>query len=59
MFDRIWKDPQSTWQVYSRVGPNRDGSTVMMTLFPPAVMSDAQFDQAMKEMDIEGTNAGD
>jgi hypothetical protein len=25
----------------------------MMTLFQPAVMSDQQFDQAMKDMDIE------
>ncbi|MGB2666824.1 MAG: hypothetical protein WAK48_22660 [Candidatus Acidiferrum sp.] len=53
VFDHIWKDPRATWQVYSRVVPNGDGSTVMMTLFQPAVMSDAQFDQAMKEMDIE------
>ncbi|MGB7728112.1 MAG: hypothetical protein WBL50_08780 [Candidatus Acidiferrum sp.] len=53
VFDHIWKDPQATGQVYSRVVPNGDGSTVMMTLFQPAVMTDAQFDQAMKEMDIE------
>ena len=33
--------------------PNGEGATVMMTLFQPPVMNDAQFDQAMKEMDIE------
>lgn len=53
LFDHVWKDPQATWQVYSRVVPNGDGSTVMMTLFQPSVMDDRQFDHAMKEMDIE------
>ncbi|MGA7915481.1 MAG: hypothetical protein WCA00_09615 [Candidatus Acidiferrales bacterium] len=53
VFDHVWKDPQATWQVYSRVVPNGDGSTVMMTLFQPPIMTDQQFDQAMKEMDIE------
>ncbi|MGA7840680.1 MAG: hypothetical protein WBS17_10410 [Candidatus Acidiferrales bacterium] len=53
VFDHIWKDPQATWQVYSRVVPNGEGATVMMTLFQPAVMSDQQFDEAMKEMEIE------
>jgi hypothetical protein len=53
IFDHIWKDPQATWKVYRRVVPNGEGLTVMMTLFQPSVMNDAQFDQAMKEMDIE------
>jgi hypothetical protein len=53
IFDHIWRDPQATWKVYGRVVPNAEGSTAMMTLFQPSVMSDGQFDQAMKEMDIE------
>lgn len=53
LFDHVWKDPQATWQVYSRVVPNGDGSTVMMTLFKPPAMSDQQFDHSMEEMDIE------
>jgi hypothetical protein len=53
VFDHIWKGPQATWHVYSRVVPNGEGSTVMMTLFQPSVMTDQQFDHAMKEMDIE------
>jgi hypothetical protein len=53
VFDHVWKDPQATWQVYSRVVPNGEGATVMMTLFQPAVMSDQQFDEAMKEMENE------
>jgi hypothetical protein len=53
VFDHIWRDPQATWRVYSRVVPNGEGSTVMMTLFQPSVMTDQQFDQGMKEMDIE------
>ncbi len=55
VFDHVWKDPQATWQVYSRVVPNGEGSTAMMTLFQPAVMTDQMFDRAMKEMDIEMT----
>ncbi|MEW6056578.1 MAG: SRPBCC family protein [Bdellovibrionota bacterium] len=53
LLDHIWKDPQATWTVYSRVVPNGDGATVSMTLFQPPIMNDAQFDQAMLEMDIE------
>lgn len=55
VFDHVWRDPQATWKVYGRVVPNNEGSTVMMTLFQPPVMNDGQFDQAMKEMDIEMT----
>ena len=53
LLDHIWKDPQATWTVYSRVVPNGDGATVSMTLFQPPVMNDAQFDLAMREMDLE------
>jgi uncharacterized protein YndB with AHSA1/START domain len=53
ILDHIWKDPQATWRVYARVVPNAEGSTVMMTLFQPPVMTDQQFDEAMKEMDTE------
>jgi hypothetical protein len=53
ILDHVWKDPQASWKVYARVVPNGEGSTVMMTLFQPPIMTDAQFDQAMKEMDIE------
>lgn len=53
ILDHTWRDPQASWDVYSRVVPNGEGSTVMMTLFQPPVMTDAQFDQAMKEMDAE------
>lgn len=53
LFDHVWKDPQATWKVYSRVVPNGEGSTVMMTLFKPPAMSDQQFDRSMEEMDIE------
>jgi hypothetical protein len=53
LLDHTWKDPQATWTVYSRVVPNGDGATVSMTLFQPPVMNDAQFDQAMVEMEVE------
>lgn len=53
ILDHTWKDPQATWDAYCRAVPNGDGATVMFTLFQPPVMNDQQFDQAMKEMDIE------
>ena len=53
VIDHIWRDPQATWKVFARVVPNGEGSTVMITLFQPAVMNDAQFDHAMAEMEIE------
>ena len=55
VIDHIWRDPQATWKVFARVVPNGEGSTVMITLFQPAVMNDAQFDHAMAEMEIEMT----
>lgn len=53
ILDHVWKDPQASWKVYARAVPNGEGTTVMMTLFQPPVMDNAQFDMAMKEMDIE------
>lgn len=53
ILDHVWKDPQATWKVFTRVVPNHDGATVMMTLFQPPSMSDAEFDAAMKAMDLE------
>ena len=53
ILDHIWKDPQASWTVYSRVVPNGTGSTFMMTFFQPPIMSDQQFELAMKEMDLE------
>lgn len=55
IFDHTWKDPQASWTVPARVIRNGDGATVMMTIFQPPVMSDTQFDVAMKEMDLEMT----
>ncbi len=53
ILDHVWRDPQASWQVFARVVPNGEGSTVMMTLFQPPVMTDQQFNDAMKEMDTE------
>lgn len=53
IFDHTWKDAQASWTVPARVVKNGSGATVLMTLFQPPVMTDAQFDAAMKDMDIE------
>lgn len=51
--DHEWRDPQASWTVPARVVANGDGVTVMFTLFQPPVMTDAQFDRAMEDMDVE------
>jgi ketosteroid isomerase-like protein len=53
IIDHDWRDPQASWTVPARIVANGDGVTVMYTLFQPPVMTGPQFDQAMKEMDIE------
>jgi len=53
IFDHTWKDQQASWIVPARVVPNQGGSTVMMTIFQPSVMTDDQFEEAMREMDKE------
>jgi ketosteroid isomerase-like protein len=53
ILDHEWRDPQAHWTVPARIVPNGDGVTVMYTLFQPPVMTDQQFDHAMKDMDIE------
>jgi uncharacterized protein YbcV (DUF1398 family) len=53
ILDHIWRDSQATWRVNCRAVPNGAGATVMMTFFQPPVMSDARFDAAMAELDIE------
>lgn len=53
ILDHIWRDPQASWQVHCRAVPNGCGATVTMTFFQPPIMSDAQFDAAMAELDVE------
>ena len=53
IIDHDWRDPQASWTVPARVVANGDGATVMFTIFQPPVMTELQFDYAMKEMDIE------
>lgn len=53
IIDHDWRDPQASWTVPGRIVANGDGVTVMYTIFQPPVMTAEQFDQAMKEMDVE------
>jgi hypothetical protein len=53
IFDHTWKDAQACWTIPARVVPNGDGVTVMLTLFQPPNLSDDQFNEAMKGMDLE------
>jgi|SRR5665213_15538 len=51
ILDHTWWDPQASWIVPARVVLNKTGSTVMMTIYQPAVMTDQRFEEAMREMD--------
>jgi hypothetical protein len=53
ILDHIWKDPNASWQVYVRVIPNLEGSTLLNTFFKPAHYDDDTFNAAMKQLDIE------
>ena len=53
IIDHDWRDPQANWTVPARIVGNGDGVTVMFTVFQPPIMTGEQFDQAMKEMDLE------
>jgi hypothetical protein len=40
-------------QAEGSVVPSKSGSTVMMTIYQPAVMTEQQFEEATREMDKE------
>lgn len=53
ILDHIWKDEQASWNVYVRVIPNGEGSTVLQTFFKPDQFSDAVFEDAMGKLHVE------
>jgi hypothetical protein len=53
ILDHIWKDAQATWNVYMRVVPNNEGSSIMTTFFQPPQIDAEQFSKSMQEMDLE------
>ncbi len=52
ILDHLYVDDESSWQVPMRVVSNGDESEVIITLVKPDVLTDVQFDERMKELEI-------
>jgi hypothetical protein len=52
ILDHLYKDDEASWEVPMRVVSNGDESEVIITMTKPDVLTDEQFDERMKEMDI-------
>ncbi len=52
ILDHLYTDDEATWEVPMRVVSNGDESEVIITITKPDVLTDEQFDERMKEMDI-------
>ena len=52
ILDHLYVDDESSWEVPMRVVSNGDESEVIITLLKPEVLTDEQFDERMKELEI-------
>ncbi len=52
ILDHLYTDDEATWEVPMRVVSNGDESEVIITITKPNVLTDEQFDERMKEMNI-------
>ena len=52
ILDHLYTDDEATWEVPMRVVSNGDESEVIITITKPDVLTDEQFDERMKEMDL-------
>jgi hypothetical protein len=52
ILDHLYVDNESSWEVPMRVVSNGDESEVIITLVKPDVLTDVQFDERMKELEI-------
>jgi hypothetical protein len=52
ILDHLYVDDETSWEVPMRVVSNGDESEVIITITKPDVLTDEQFDERMKEMDL-------
>ena len=52
ILDHLYTDDEATWEVPMRVVSNGDESEVIITITKPDVLTDEQFDERIKEMNI-------
>lgn len=51
--DHVFQGGGLEWKVFVRVYPNRDGSTITWTFIKPDGLSDRQFEEQLKNFDLE------
>ena len=52
ILDHLYSDDEASWDVPMRVVSSGDSSEVIITITKPDVLTDAQFDERMKEIEI-------
>ena len=52
ILDHLYVDDESSWAVPMRVVSNGDDSEVIITIVKPDVLTDEQFDERMKELEL-------
>ncbi len=52
ILDHLYVDDETSWDVPMRVISNGDDSEVIITIVKPKVLTDEQFDERMKELEV-------
>lgn len=52
ILDHLYVDDESSWEVPMRVVSNGEESEVIITIVKPEVLTDEQFDERMKELEV-------
>ena len=52
ILDHLYSDDEASWEVPMRVVSSGDASEVIITITKPEIITDKQFDERMKEIEI-------
>lgn len=52
ILDHLYTDDEASWEIPMRVVSNGDESEVIITITKPSILTDDQFDERMKEVEI-------
>ena len=52
ILDHLYSDDEASWEVPMRVVSSGDASEVIITIIKPEIITDEQFDERMKEIEI-------
>ena len=56
ILDQLYADDEASWEAPMRVVSNGDASEVIITIIKPEVITDEQFDERMKELEVLFSN---